>query len=164
MGDSKWRAGFARLSEHGFSFDLQTPYWHLAEAADLAGAYPQTPIIVNHTGLPADRSTEGIRAWHHAMTAIAAQPNVFLKISGLGLPGKRWDAAANEPIVKAAIEIFGVDRCMFASNFPVDSLVGSLATIFAGFRWITRGFSEEDRTKLFHDNAVKIYRPDSLVP
>jgi predicted TIM-barrel fold metal-dependent hydrolase len=91
---------------------------------------------------------------------LAAEPNVCLKISGLGIRGRRWSAAENEEIVRTAIDIFGADRCMFATNSPVDSLVGDMATILAGFRWITRGLALEDRSKLFHDNAVRIYRLD----
>jgi predicted TIM-barrel fold metal-dependent hydrolase len=158
MGDPRWRAGFALLSRHGFSFDLQTPWWHLAEAADLARAFPLTPIILNHTGLPSDRTAEGLRGWRAAMGLLAQQPNVSVKISGLGLPGRPWRTEDNEGIVRDAIEAFGPERCMFASNFPVDSLVGSFDAIFEGFYAITRGFSEADRRRLFHDNAARVYR------
>lgn len=158
MGDPRWRAGFALLSHHGFSFDLQTPWWHLGEAADLARAFPLTPIILNHTGLPSDRSVEGLRGWRAAMALLAREPNVSVKISGLGLAGRPWRAEDNERIVLDTIEAFGPERCMFASNFPVDSLVGSFDAIFDGFHGITRGFSTVDRRALFHDNALRIYR------
>jgi len=157
MADPKWRAGFARLARHGLRFDLQTPWWHLHEAARLARDFPETPIILNHTGLPADRSRDGLAAWERAMAKLAARPNAALKISGLGVPGSPWTAEANRAIVLTAIELFGVERCMFASNFPVDSLCGSFATIFGGFREIVRDFSPADRRKLFHDNAIRSY-------
>ena len=157
MTDPKWRAGFARLARHGLRFDLQTPWWHLHEAALLARASPETPIILNHTGLPADRSRDGVAGWKRAMAELAACPNAAVKLSGLGVPGSPWTAAANRSIVLTAIELFGVERCMFASNFPVDSLCGSFATIFGGFRKIVGDFSAADRHRLFHDNAIRIY-------
>lgn len=158
MGDPAWRRGFALLEAHGLSFDLQTPYWHLYEAAELAAAFPRTAIIVNHTGLPADRSAVGLDAWRHAMRAAASCPNVAVKISGLGQRGRRWTLDANRAIIRDAIEIFGVGRAMFASNFPVDSLVGSFAAIFSGFGDAVADLSIDDRQKLFHDNAVRVYR------
>ncbi len=158
MGDPRWRAGFALLSRHGFSFDLQTPWWHLGEAAELARAFPSTSIILNHTGLPADRSPEGLGGWRAAMTALGREPNVCVKISGLGVAGRPWRLEDNAQIVLDAIEAFGPERCMFASNFPVDSLVGSFDAIYDGFQRITGGFSRSDRLRLFHDNAVRVYR------
>jgi predicted TIM-barrel fold metal-dependent hydrolase len=158
MGDPRWRAGFALLSRHGFSFDLQTPWWHLGEAAELARAFPLTSIILNHTGLPADRSPQGLRGWRAAMRLLAREPNVCVKISGLGLAGRPWRVEDNERIVLDAIRAFGPERSMFGSNFPVDSLVGSFDTIFEGFYRITRRLSRTDRLRLFHDNAVRVYR------
>jgi predicted TIM-barrel fold metal-dependent hydrolase len=158
LGDPAWRAGFALLERYGFSFDLQTPYWHLAEAAELARSFPDTTIILNHTGLPADRSQAGLNAWRAAMTILAGQPKVCLKISGLGRAGKPWLLEDNRTIVLDAIRIFGVERCMFASNFPVDGLCGDFDTIYGGYELITRDFRPEDRLKMFHDNAVRVYR------
>jgi len=158
MGDPRWRAGFALLERYGFSFDLQTPFWHLEEAAGLARAFPSTTIILNHTGLPADRTAAGLDAWRSSMALLAKEPNVCVKISGLGLRGRPWRVEDNARVVLDTIELFGCERCMFASNFPVDSLVASFDTIFDGFRWITRAFPPADHRKLFHDNAVRIYR------
>jgi predicted TIM-barrel fold metal-dependent hydrolase len=158
MDDERWRRGYALLERHGLSFDLQTPWWHLAAAASLARDFPRTQIIINHTGLPADRSAEGIAAWRRELALAAAEPNIALKISGLGIKGERWSAAANAPIVREAIAIFGMERCLFASNYPVDSLVGSFDEIFSGFKAITAHLSLEDRRKLFFENARRIYR------
>ncbi len=158
MDDPAWRRGYALLAGHGLSFDLQTPYWHLGAAAELAADFPETQIIVNHTGLPADRSAEGLAAWRGALETIAMQDNVALKISGLGQPGRPWTVAGNGPVVRDAIAIFGVARCMFASNFPVDSLVADYQTIFSGFREITAEFPPGDIDKLFHHNALRLYR------
>jgi len=155
--DAKWRAGFSILARLGLRFDLQTPWWHLAEAAQLATDYPDTTVILNHTGLPADRSAEGLAGWKRAMAVLATCPNVNVKISGLGQRGQPWTAAANGDIVYTVIDLFGAGRCMFASNFPVDSLCAPFPTIFGGFREIVRDFSMDEQRALFRDNAIRIY-------
>jgi predicted TIM-barrel fold metal-dependent hydrolase len=162
MGDPRWRSGFAHLARHRLSFDLQTPWWHLREATALARAFPDTMIVLNHTGLPADRSPEGLRGWRDAMATLAAESNVAVKISGLGVPGQPWTAEANREVILPTIDLFGVDRAMFASNFPVDSLVASFDTIYGGFKAIVRDFPLADRRRLFHDNAVRFYRLPGL--
>jgi predicted TIM-barrel fold metal-dependent hydrolase len=158
MDDDRWRQGFALLERHALSFDLQTPWWHFDAAAELARDFPKTPIIINHTGLPADRSATGLQSWRAAMHVVAQLPNVFLKISGLGQPGVLWTLAANRPIICDAISIFGPARCMFASNYPVDKLCAPFETIFAGFRDAVSDLSQADQRKLFHDSAARIYR------
>ena len=157
MTDANWRRGYAELSRNGLRFDLQTPWWHLHEAVALARAFPDTQIIVNHTGLPADRSDEGIAAWKRAMSGLAACPNVAVKISGIGQRNTRWTAAANRSIVLTTIDLFGSDRCMFASNFPVDSLCATFGEIFDGFREIVREFPPGEQDALFRANARRIY-------
>jgi len=104
MGDPRWRRGFALLEGHGLAFDLQTPHWHLAEAYELAVDFPNTRIILDHTGLPADRSRAGLAAWRRSMQQLSRAPNVVVKISGLGQPGAAWTVASNGPIVLATIE------------------------------------------------------------
>ena len=158
MADAAWRAGLARLAPLNLHFELQTPWWHLHEAAGLAADFPGTTIVLNHTGLPADRSPEALAAWRGAMALLAPCPNVQIKISGIGMPGRPWTAEANRQIVLSTIELFGPARCMFASNFPVDGLCGSFAEIFGGFDEITRDFSASERRALFRDNALRVYR------
>ncbi len=158
MSDPQWRKGFALLEANGLSFDLQIPYWHLEEASDLAKAFPSTRIILNHTGLPSDRSPKGLEAWRRGMILLSAHDNVALKISGLGLPGRHWSIEDNGPLIREAIEIFGVDRCMFASNYPVDGLVGGFDTIYDGYRKAVAHFSQNQKNALFRDNAMRFYR------
>jgi len=157
MTDAKWRAGYERLAPLGLRCDLQTPWWHLGEAARLAADFPDTQIILNHTGLPADRSADGIAGWKRAMSTLAGCPNVAVKISGLGQPGTPWTVAANRGIVLTTIELFGTERCMFASNFPVDSLCAEFGTIFNGFAEIVRDLSAREQRALFQDNARRLY-------
>jgi predicted TIM-barrel fold metal-dependent hydrolase len=160
MADPKFRDGYRLLRKYGLHFDLQTPWWHLAEAADLARDFPDTLVILNHTGLPSDRGETGLAGWREGMERFAAEPNTAVKISGISVPKRAWTPELNGEVVLEAIRIFGVERCMFASNFPVDSLWASFDEIFDGFKRITSEFSEGDRLKLFHDNAMTYYRPD----
>ena len=81
----------------------------------------------------------------------------MVKISGLGVPGTAWSTAANRGIVLTTIDLFGVDRCMFASNFPVDGLCGGFGDIYRGFEKIVRDFTAEERRALFADNARRLY-------
>jgi len=158
MSDQKWRDGYARLAVHGLCFDLQVVHWHLPEAARLARDFPDTTIIINHTGLPSDRSEAGLAAWRRSLACIAEAPNVAIKISGLGMPGRAWSVEANRQVVLDTIAIFGTGRCMFASNYPVDRLGGGFRTIFDGFRTITAHLPEAQQRALFHDNAVRYYQ------
>ncbi|HWL80309.1 MAG TPA: amidohydrolase family protein [Roseomonas sp.] len=158
MSDPRWRAGYARLAPHGLHFELQAPWWHLDEALDLIGAHPETPLVLNHTGLPSDRSAEGLAGWRAAMRRLAQAPQASVKISGLGLRGRPWSLEDNRAIIRETIEIFGVPRCMFASNFPVDGLCGSFVTIFDGFREAVADLPWADQLALFHDNAIRSYR------
>ena len=158
MDDPKWRDGYALLQKYGFSFDLQTPWWHLDAAAALARDFPKTQMIVVHAGMPADRSAEGLAAWRAALETVAQEPNVAIKISGIGRAGLPWTLTANGGIIRDAINIFGAERAMFASNYPVDSLAGSFQMIYGGFRAAVSNRQIEERRMLFHDNAVRIYR------
>jgi len=157
LTDAAWLRGFEALARRELRFDLQAPWWHLHEAAELARRCPEAQIIVNHAALPADRSDEGIAAWRAAVRQAAQCPNIAMKISGLGVRGQPWTAQANRGIVLSAIEAFGVDRCMFASNFPVDSLCATFDQIFDGFADVVRDFRESERRALFHDNAIRLY-------
>lgn len=158
MSDEHWRRSYATLHDLGLRFDLQTPWWNLPEAGLLARDFPHTTLILNHAGLPSDRSTEGLAGWHKAMAKLAEQPNVMVKISGLGLPGRRWSVQDNGWIVSEIIAMFGTDRAMFASNFPVDSLCGSFNDIYSGFKHIVRDLPRADQERLFYSNAQRIYR------
>jgi predicted TIM-barrel fold metal-dependent hydrolase len=130
------------------------------EAAPARRDFPATQIVLNHTGLPADRSAAGIAAWRRSMATLAECPNVAVKISGLGIAGRPWTADANRAIVLTTIDLFGTERSMFASNFPVDGLCGTFDAIFSGFREMVRDFTPADQRKLFHDNAIRVYAMD----
>lgn len=158
MQDPAWLAGLRLLRKLNLSWDLRVPTWHLEEAAQVAHANPDLPIVLNHTGFPWDRSPAGLAMWRRGMQALAACENVYCKLSCLCLPQGPWDYAANRQIVLETIDTFGVERCMFASNFPVDGLRVSFDTLFRDFRRMTATLSASEQRRLFHDNARQFYR------
>lgn len=158
MSNDKWRQGFALLEKYGLHFDLQTPWWNFEEAARLAQDFPAVHIILNHTGLPADRTPHGLQAWHQAMKHLAIQENVSVKISGLGQQGQPWTLDSNRWIINETLAIFGTSRCMFASNFPVDSLCTTLNNLWSSFKILTQTLPAGEQQALFYDNARRIYQ------
>ena len=153
-----WRHGFSLLQRFGFSFDLQLDPAQMSDAAALARDYPEILIILDHAGMPVDRDEEGINRWRLGMLELAAAPNIAVKISGLGTVDWSWTVESIRPFVLQTIEAFGISRCMFASNFPVDKLYSDFDTLYAAFRDITKHFSGTERQMLFHDNAARYYR------
>jgi len=158
LEDDEWRKNFGLLSRYDLSFDMQLYYQQMAQAARLATRYDQTRIIVNHTGMPVERDKEGIGGWRAGMKVLAACPNIVVKISGLGMTDPEWTTESIRPFVLETIETFGAERCMFASNFPVDSLFSSYDTLFDAYRSIVGDFSASEQSMLFHDNAERYYR------
>ena len=138
-------------------FELQAPWWHMAEAVELANDFPDIRIIVNHAGLPGVRDAETLRLWRKAMAQLADCPNVMMKISGLGVRDQPWSVEQQAPVVNALIADYGVERCLFASNHPVDAVVVKLDVLWDGFKILTRQLDPEQRLALFCDNAVDLY-------
>ena len=158
LKDVTWRQNFSLLRKYNLSFDLQIYYQQVDDAISLTQENPDILFILNHAGMPADRDIENINGWNSAIQRLAECPNVVAKISGLGMCDKQWTVESIRPFVLKLIESFGVDRCMFASNFPVDILFSDYQTVWNAYNQITAEFSNEERVKLFHDNAEKYYR------
>jgi predicted TIM-barrel fold metal-dependent hydrolase len=158
MQDENWLRGFALLEKYGLSWDLRVPFWHLEEAAAVARAFPKTPIILNHTGFPWDRSEAGLAAWRHGMAVLAREPNVWVKVSEFGLRDRAWDYEENRRVVLEAIAIFGIERSVFATNFPVASLRIGYGALVAAMSRMLADRSAEDRERFFWRNAAAFYR------
>ncbi|WP_321786928.1 amidohydrolase family protein [Paraburkholderia sp. J94] len=158
MQDEAWLRGLAMLERFGFSWDLRVPYWHLEEAAEVARAFPNTPIVTNHLGLPLDRSDAGVAIWRRGMQALADCPNVFLKVSELGLPNGTWDSASNRRVIREAVDLFGFERSMFASNLPVGNLSASFTEIVADVVGALPHATESELRALFAGTAQRFYR------
>jgi len=160
LQDPKWREGLALLAKYNLSWDLRVPWWHLSEAAEVVREHPSLRTVLNHTGYPMDRSPEALDVWRRGMEALAENPHVHCKISGLPVLGEPYTLSANQPIILDAIRIFGVDRCMFASNYPVDGLKGSWDHLYSTYKRAVAHLPLGDREKLFARNALSFYRID----
>jgi len=158
MREKAWLEGYALLERFGLSWDLRVKTWELEEAAEVVRAHPGIPVALNHAGLPWDRSDAGLELWRRGMRALAASPHCHCKLSCLLLPDGPWDYESNRRVVLEAIDLFGVGRCMFASNFPVDGLRVPFGRLFDDYKRMTQGFSDTERRALFHDNAARFYR------
>lgn len=158
MSDAQWLAGYRLIAKYNGSFEMQIWPWQLQEAAKLANEIPEVHMILGHTSMPIGRSPGELREWRKGLEALGAAPNISVKISALGMLDMKWTTESIAPFVLDAIDIIGVDRCMFASNFPVDSLFSDYETLWAAYSDITADFSDSDRAKLFYENAEKYYR------
>lgn len=175
--DKKFREGFALLAKYGLSFESWTYHHQLDDVIDLARAFPHIPIIVNHIGGTlgvgpyADKPLKVIAEWKPMMKQLSGCQNVSMKLGGLGTavfgynfserqcpPSSKEIAQAWGPYFKSCIEMFGADRCMFESNYPVDRTAGSYHVLWNAFKRIAADYSAQEMLALFHDNAARIYR------
>lgn len=156
--DPQWRAGYALLAEHGLSFDLQCYPGQMPGLVPLIARYPDIPVIINHMGMPVLTDADGLEDWRKGMKALAALPHVAVKLSGMGFVRRDWTKAHIEPLVRETIDLFGVDRCLFASDAPTDKLFAPIDRAMETYHAIVADFAEEDRRALFGRNANRLYR------
>jgi predicted TIM-barrel fold metal-dependent hydrolase len=147
------------LQERDLLFELMThPDQLQAAAAQLAG-FDDLIVVVEHTGWPRSNSEEERALWRAGIDALAGlRDNVVCKLSGLAMPLGSMRSAVLAPWLEYAIETFGVDRCMFASNFPVDAMYGTFDELYAAFTNVTVGLDSESLERLFAKNAERVYR------
>jgi len=153
-----WQEHLATLGELGLSFDLQLTPSQVPRVADVLARATDTPIALCHCGSPWDQSPAGLESWRNGMRLLAGLPNLYCKISGLGMFDHDWSVDSVRPIVESCIDIFGAERSMFGSNFPVDKLHASYNRVWGAFEEITAGLSNADQARLFGNTAREFYR------
>jgi predicted TIM-barrel fold metal-dependent hydrolase len=158
MVDARWRSGFAQLNRHGFSFELQVAPQIMPDAADLADAFPDTTIIVSHLGFPMDPSPEGRAFWRTALAGLACRDNIVVKLSGLAMMGLWPDAADMSDVIDQAVSMFGANRVMFGTNFPVDLKNVSAEEHLRRHVEMVQTFSADEAAAILGGNAVRVYR------
>src|SRR4029079_5128941 len=156
--DPTFRRNFTALSDYGLSFDLQVFASQMAGAAKLAADFPRTTFILQHAGMPEDLTDEGMAMWRGGMRGLAAQPNFVSKTSALGTFIHRNDPAHIAAIVRETVGMFGSQRCLFGSNFPIEKLWTDYAPLIAAYRGAMAAFSEEDAANVFWNTAARVYR------
>ena len=175
--DGTFRKGFAQLAPLNMSFDAWFYHPQMPELTDLAQAFPETPIVMDHVGAPLGIGPyKGLRdeifsQWSANVTALAKCSNVYVKLGGLAMkltgfghhkldvpPSSEVLAGDWKPYLMHCIEAFGPERCMFESNFPVDKASCAYTTLWNAFKRLTADFSASDKAALFHDTATRFYR------
>lgn len=158
LQDPRWLEGLAQLERFGFSWDLRVPAWHLSQAAAVVREIPDIPVILNHCGLPLDRSPDGMSRWRDGMRELADLSHVRVKISELGLRGGEWNDASNRTVIRDVIDMFGWDRAMFASNLPVSSLAVSFHDLVGTIIAALPAATSDQLDQLFARTASETYR------
>lgn len=156
--DERVQRNVARLADYGWSFDLQVFAPQMAGAAALAAACPQVTFVLQHAGMLEDLSANGWAEWRAGMKLLAAQANVVSKTSALGTFIHRNDAAHIAAITRDTVAIFGADRTMFGSNFPIEKLWTNYADLIAAHRAAVRVLMPNQQRAVLHDTAARVYR------
>jgi predicted TIM-barrel fold metal-dependent hydrolase len=147
------------LQERNLVFELMTHPDQLRVAAEGLAGFGELVVVVEHTGWPRSGTAEERALWRDGIEALAALgSNVVCKLSGLAMPMESMSVDALAPWIEYAIEAFGADRCMFASNFPVDAMYGTFDQLYGVFGDVTAGLDDVTRLKLFAGNAERVYR------
>jgi L-fuconolactonase len=176
MMQEDYRRGFAELGPRGMTFEAWCYHKQIPEVTDLARAFPDTTIILDHFGGPlgtgpyVGKADEVFEAWKPMAKELAGCPNVVAKLGGINMDvnGFGWHDKPSPPTSQEladatrryydfCIEAFGVERCMFESNFPVDKLSCSYAVVWNAFKRIASGASAGEKAALFHDTAARVY-------
>ena len=155
----EFRRGFALLEKYGLHFELQVFASQAQYAVELLEAFPGVPMILVHSGMLTERTPEAIEYWRQGLAGIMARfPNLHVKISGLGMFSQGVTQPQLRQVIRDSIQIFGIERTVYGSNFPLENLRASYADFFAGYRGVLAEYPEAQQRRVLHDNAVKFYR------
>jgi predicted TIM-barrel fold metal-dependent hydrolase len=158
LSDPAWREGYRALAGFGLSFDLLVWPYQLPQAAGLAADVPAVPVVLEHMGLPDPGHDPGLRVWREGVAAMADLPHAHAKLSAFSLLGSPRDPGRVRGVVATLIELFGPQRCMFGSNFPVESLAGGLDSLYALVLAALAELSKEERGEVLAGTARRFYR------
>ena len=153
-----FRRGFALLGKHDLHFELQVYAGQAVYAVELIKAFPDVRMILVHAGMLADRTQAAIDQWRAALMKMAAFPNLHVKISGLGMYSNGITLPQARQVIRDVIQIFGIKRTIYGSNFPLEKLHASYADFFGTYRAVLSEYPESDQRRVFYDNALEFYR------
>lgn len=156
--DPAVRRNVAHLAAYGWSFDLQVFAGQMDDAAGLADACPDVTFILQHAGMLEDTGDAALTAWHTGMMRLAACDNVVSKLSAFGTFTHRNDPVFIATMIAETAELFGAERCLFGSNFPIEKLWTSYSALLDAFRAGAAGLSEAEQNAIFNDTATRVYR------
>ena len=150
--------GYALMEKYDLVASIAAQWQDMEKLRDLAARFPNTVIVIDHAGGPMERTPEYFNNWKQGMQTAAQAENIICKISGLGMGDHNWTVDSIRPYVLHCIETFGVERSLFATNWPVDSLWSDYDTIVNAYDEITRDFTEDERRAIFSSNTERLYR------
>ena len=158
LRNRSWRENFALLSKYNLSFDLQLYPEQMKEAAEFLSDFPNVPIVIDHAGSPYDQTDSGLKLWREGLEALAKLPNIHIKLSGFGMYDSDWSFESSLVLFQVLLELFGANRIMWGSNFPVDSLMKSYRfCVKQMLNWISP-LSKEEQGLIASGTAIKFYR------
>jgi predicted TIM-barrel fold metal-dependent hydrolase len=156
--DDRWLSGYALLARYGLSFDLQAYPAQFIHLAAVAERYPDTPMIIDHIGMPVETDIDGRETWETGIAALAKLPNVSIKLSGAGFIHRPWSAASVEYYVLRMIDLFCPQRVHVATNFPTDRMFATMNYTLEQYEALLDQFSENDRRDMWGRNTNRVYR------
>ena len=149
--------GYALLERYNLHASIAAQHQDMEKLVSLANKFPNTIIVIDHAGNPAERNLDYFRLWKRGLATAASADNIICKISGLGMGDHNWTIESVRPYVLGCIEAFGVNRCIFATNWPVDSLFSSYDDLIDAYTQIIAGFSFDEKQALFARNTEALY-------
>jgi predicted TIM-barrel fold metal-dependent hydrolase len=155
---SEFRRGFALLEKYDYHFELQVFAAQASYAVELIKAFPGVRFILVHSGMLTGREPAVVGQWREALTMMAAFPNVHTKISGLNMFRHDWTQKDMRQSIRDSIQIFGIERTIYGSNFPLEKLHASYADLYGAYRTALDEYSEADQKRVLHDNGAAFYR------
>ncbi len=158
LAEPDFHRGYALLEKYELVASIAAQWQDMEKLRELAEKFPNIPIVIDHAGLPIERTADYFARWKRSMQTAAEADNIICKISGLGMGDNGWTVDSIRPYVLHCIETFGAERSLFATNWPVDSLWSSYADIVNAYREITTDFTPNEKAALFQRNSERLYR------
>ena len=158
LTDPTWQQGFSLLATHNLSFDVHAIPHQYARVYEVIKSRPEIPVVVNHCGVMFERDEATMKLWREGLAKLSSCPNCFMKLSGLQIANKDWDNVFVKKTVQEIVALFGSDRCMFGSNFPMDKINASYKQVLEAMEFATAEYTAAERQNIFSNNANKFYR------
>lgn len=146
--------GLHHVASRGLSFDLQLIPELMGRTADILHKVPELKVALCHAGSPHDRSFASLDEWEASLSALSALPNVYCKLSGLGMFEHNWTTESIRSIIETCLHQFGSEKCMFGSNFPVDKLYSDYSALTHAYRTL---IPDEMQKDVFSETARRFY-------
>ena len=158
MVDPEFHRGYALLERFNLVASLDVKWQDMRKERDLTNKFPNIRLVLDHAGFPTERTDEYFENWRRGLRTLSEAENVVCKISGLGMCDWNWTVDSIRPWVLECIEVFGPQRCIFATNWPVDRIFSTYEAVIDAYTEIIDGFTDDEKVAMFSSNARELYR------